>query len=96
MLPLVTAIPIYIFVFKYTLVVMRPYDGPDHRAGFLDLLFLAIMFCVVTITLLPGFAFLWQSGAVPKFSRAMTIVFTIMLLPAIYLSTMVYAFYFPN
>ena len=95
-LPVLAAAPIYLLVFRYTLTLMQPYVGPDHRAGFLDLLYLAIMFCVTTSSLLSGFALLWKSDTFPRFSRAMTIVFAILVLPMLYAACFSYKFYFPT
>ena len=94
-LPLIAVFPLYHFVHNYASEVMRPIAGPDHRMGFLDVHFTGIMFSVVVYCWLAGFALLWHSQTLPKFTKAATILFAALAFPAIYVSILIYYFYCP-
>ena len=94
-LPVVLAVPAYYFVFNYSTSVMRPISGPDHRAGFLSLVYLCVMFCVTVYTMLPACLLLRRSHKLSAFTNAITFLPYVLLAPAIWISVWIYMFYFP-
>lgn len=55
---------------------------PDHRAAFLGLAYLAIMFTLTVFAYFPAFLILWLARVQPMFSGLLTVLFGFLMLPA--------------